>query len=174
MCTKNHNHDVLFLNPHNDPENQNLEKVKKNTCRYYPFIHKHHKWRSCDVWFLKCKVWKTEFFVILGDFLPFYLTNNPLNQNFEKTKTLRDIIILNMCTINNNHNVWFLTYGVQWTEFFVILDHFFPFTPLMTQKIKILKKWKTKLEISSIYTRIPKIIITCYTIPEIQIIYSIY
>ena len=29
---------------------------------------------------------QTEFFVILGHFLPFYRTNNPKNQNFEKIK----------------------------------------------------------------------------------------
>ena len=35
---------------------------------------------------------------------------------------------------------------VQRTEFFVILDCFFPFYPLTTQKIKILKKWKKTTE----------------------------
>ena len=43
LCTKNHDHDVLFFNPYNDPESQNFWKSEKNTCRYYPFIHKHHK-----------------------------------------------------------------------------------------------------------------------------------
>ena len=43
-----------------------------------------------------------ECFVILGHFLPFYPTNNPKNQNFEKIKqTPGDIIILHKC--NNNH-----------------------------------------------------------------------
>ena len=37
-------------------------------------------------------------------FLLFYPTNNPKNQNFEKMKkALGDIIILHMCTINDNH-----------------------------------------------------------------------
>ena len=36
----------------------------------------------------------------------------------------------------------FLTYTVQRTEYFVILDHFYPLTLLTTQKIKILTKWK--------------------------------
>ena len=31
--------------------------------------------------------------------------------------------------------------------FFIILDHFFPFTPITTWKTKILKKWITYLEI---------------------------
>ena len=45
---------------------------------------------------------------------------------------------------------------------------FCPFTPLTTRKIKILKKWKKYLEISSFYTSVPKIMILCYTIPEIR------
>ena len=59
--------------------------------------------------FLKYKVQQTEFFVILGHFLPFYLPDNPENQNFEKLKTKTKkktpeyIIILQICTINDNH-----------------------------------------------------------------------
>ena len=41
-----------------------------------------------------------------------------------------------------------------------------PFTPL-TQKIEVLKKWKKKLEISSFYKSVPKIMIICFTAPEI-------
>ena len=44
---------------------------------------------------------------------------------------------------------------------------FCPFTPLKTQKIKILKKWTKHLETSSFYTCAPKIMITRYTVPEI-------
>ena len=46
-----------------------------------------------------------------------------------------------------SYDVWFLRYWVQQTEFFVILDHFCPFTPLTIRKIKILKKWKKLLDI---------------------------
>ena len=43
------------------------------------------------------------FFVILDYFSPFFLYNNPKNQNFEKMKkTFGDIIILHKCTINDN------------------------------------------------------------------------
>ena len=44
---------------------------------------------------------------------------------------------------------------------------FCPFTQLTTQKIKILKKWKKHLQISSFYTSVPKIMTICYTVPEI-------
>ena len=59
-----------------------------------------------------------------------------------------------------SYYAWFLRYGVQQTEFFVILDRFFPFYPffpffslfpLTNQKIKILKKWRICLEILSFY-----------------------
>ena len=47
------------------------------------------------------KVQRTEFFVILGHFLPFDPPNNPKNQNFEKKKkTTRDIVILHFCNTN--------------------------------------------------------------------------
>ena len=69
-----------------------------------------------------------EFFVILGHFLPFDPLNNLKDQSFEKMKkTPEDIIILHLHTTNDDHDVWFLRYGVQQTEFFVILSYFLPF-----------------------------------------------
>ena len=80
--------------------------------------------------------------VILGCFLPFYPTNNPENQNFEKKKKILEILSF-------THALWFLRYGAQQTEF---LSHFGPFyvllplpPPLTTRRIKILKKWKKSL-----------------------------
>ena len=59
-----------------------------------------------DVWFLRYGVQQTEFFVMLGHFLPFYPTNNPKNQNFENvTKTPGDIIISQKCT--KNHDLYY-------------------------------------------------------------------
>ena len=57
-----------------------------------------------------------------------------------------------------------------WHVIVFILGYFFcPFTSLIARKIKIKKKKKRKksLEISSFYNSIPKIIIICYTVPEI-------
>ena len=71
------------------------------------------------------------------------LLNNPKKRNFEEMKKLPgDIIILNRCTINDNHVI----YGSQNNEhdgqnilsFWTI---FCPFTLPTTRKIKILKKW---------------------------------
>ena len=91
-------------------------------------------------------MWQTEFFVILDCFFPF------TPQTTQKIKLLKknnnkklpgDIIILHMCTLNDNH----MMYGYWDIEcdrqnilpFWTI---FCPFTPLATQKMKILKKWK--------------------------------
>ena len=82
--------------------------------------------------------------VIMGHYLPFYHLLPPKktkNLNFEKMKTIAaDIIILHK---------W---YRVRQTKFFVILGHFLPFYPSINQKIKILKNWKTHLEMPSFYT----------------------
>ena len=80
--------------------------MKKKVWRYDLCTHVYQKWQSYDVWFLRYGAWQTEFFVILGHFLPFYLPNDPENQNFEMKKNLGDIIILNICTINDNHMVY--------------------------------------------------------------------
>ena len=57
-------------------------------------------------------------------------------------------------------------------KLFFILGYFLPIypppLPLTTWKIKIKIKWKKCLEISSFYTSIPKIMIICYTVPEIR------
>ena len=51
----------------------------------------------------------------------------------------------------------------------IVLFHFGQFahsTPLTAQKMKISKKWKEHLKISSFYTIVPKLMIICYTVPE--------
>ena len=76
--------------------------------------------------FLRCKLQQTETFVIFGHLLPFYPTNKPKNQHFEKVKkSPGDIIILLLSTMTDNHDVWFLRHGVQQVKSFLILDFFF-------------------------------------------------
>ena len=65
-----------------------------------------------------------------------------------------------------SYDVWFLRYGVQWTELFVILDCFCPFIPLTTQNFKILKEWNNLLQIS-FYTSVPQMTIIWCMVPEI-------
>ena len=50
---------------------------------------------------------ETDFFVIFGHFLPIHPPNNPKNQNFEIVKKMPgDIIILFLCTTNDNHMMY--------------------------------------------------------------------
>ena len=125
-------------------------KNEKIWWRYHHFTHVYQKSQSYDVQFLRYTVRQTEFFVILDRFLPFYLPNNVKNQNFEKMKsTAGDIIILHMCTINDNHRMygsWDMKHDGQ--NLLLFWTIFCPFTHLTTRKIKILKKWKKLLEIS--------------------------
>ena len=110
---------------------------------YYPFTYVYHKSRSYDIWFLRYKVQRciwyivleiastTEFFVILDYFLHFYPSNKPENQDFEKMKkTPGDMIILHMITINENHMIydsWDIEHYRQ--DFFSFWTIFWPFTP---------------------------------------------
>ena len=164
------------------------------------WIHVYHKWKSYDIWFVKCKVRQTKFFVILGHSFPFsplttwkikiltlkkYLERlsfytfapqmaviwctvpekcsatdiischsgpffsllprmDPENQNFKNEKTSEDIIILQMCTIDDSHMMygsWDMECNRQ--NFLSFWTVFWPFTHLTTWKIKILKVWKT-------------------------------
>ena len=95
-------------------------------------------------WILSYGVRQREFFVNLGHFLPFSTTNNFKNQNLVKIKkTPGDIIILKLCTKNDND----MMYG-SWDmecdrQNFCHFGLFFgTFTPLTARKIKILKKWQ--------------------------------
>ena len=84
-------------------------------------------------WDIKCK--GQSFFC---HFRPFILPSDPLsnwkNQNFEKIKKLPgDIIVLHVCTTNDNHELWHLIYQAEYIstdriflsfwEFFALLPH---------------------------------------------------
>ena len=54
------------------------------------------------------------------------------------------MIISQRCTINDSHDVQFLRYGVQQTEFFVILDQFLSLYPPDNLKNENFEKMKTR------------------------------
>ena len=155
MCTKNHNH---MMNGSWDTELQRyrqtelwswkskfwkkIKKIPGDITLILSYIHVYHKWKSYDTWFLKYKVPQTEIFIILGHFFfPF----SPLTTWKIKILTLKnipgDIIILHICTINDNH-MMYGSWGMERTNrhnFLSFWTVFCPFTPLWTQKIKIFK-----------------------------------
>ena len=73
----------------------------------------------------------------------FTSSNNPENQHFEKKHG--DIIILHMCTTNEDHMMyssWYMECVRQNLLSFWTISC--PFTPIVTSKINILKKMKKK------------------------------
>ena len=136
-----------------------FEKNEKNTWKYYQITHVYHKWQSYDLWFLRYEAWWTKLFVILDCYLSFYPPNNPENQHFEiLKKTPGDIIILYICTINDNYMIYGssdMKHDGQNFLPFRIICHFGPFFALLP----------SPLGISSFYTSVPKIMIICYTVP---------
>ena len=130
----------------------------------------YHKWQSYDAWFLRYRAQRTEFFVILDHFLSFYPPNIPKNQNFEKLKNWSGDIILHKCNKNHYHMqycCWDMAHN-RCNCYFSFWAIFCPFTSLTTRKIKIKKKWKKYLEISSFYNSVPNIMIICCTVTEIR------
>ena len=100
--------------------------------------HNHMRHSSWDT------EWETEFFVTFGHFWPVYLPNNLENQNFEKLKKESgDVITLHICTIKDNHMMyvsWYMECNRH--DFLPLWAILCCFTPLTTQKSKILKKMK--------------------------------
>ena len=101
----------------------------------------------------------------MDHFLPFYLPKNKKNSILKNKKN---------CWVHyhftrvyqkpKSYEVRLLTYGER-QNFLLFWIIFGPFT-LTTWEIKILKKWKKRLEMSSFYTCVPKIAIWCM-LPEI-------
>ena len=88
---------------------------------------------------------ETEFFVILGCFLPFYPNpkKNKLLTKWKKT-TCRYYHFTQVYHTQQSYNEWFLGYQAQQTAFFVILDHFGPFVIFCHFGPKKPKFWKTE------------------------------
>ena len=194
----------LLFSPPNNPKKKDLKEWKKlwEMSSFYSCVP-----QMTILWCMVPEIWSAADRIVchVGLFLSTYPPNNVENQDFEKmNKIPGDIIILYICTVNENHmmygpwdmehdkwnffshfglffalfppkqpgkpefwrnvkkawryyfthvyykwkwySVWFLRYGVQQAEFFLILDHFLPVYPpppfLKTQKIKILKNEK--------------------------------
>ena len=116
------------------------------------------------------------FFSFWTIFLPIYpsppLTTQRIKILKKWKKYPRDSIILHNCIYHKwqSYDIWFLRYELQQTDFFVILGHFLPFYPRNRPKNKISKKKKRKKKAWRYhhFTQvIPKIMIMCYTVPEI-------
>ena len=104
-------------------KNQNFEKMKTNSWRYYHFTFVYHEWQSYNVWFLRYGVQQAKSFLILDHILSFYWKIKILEK-----KAWRYHQLTLVSHKWQSYDVWFLRYKVQQTEFFV--DYFLPFQPL--------------------------------------------
>ena len=142
----------LPFQPPGNPKNQNFKigKIPEDITTLHIRTINHMMYGSWDI--ERNRHIFLSFWTVFCTFTPHPM--DPENWNFEKMKkTPKDIIILQMCTINNSH----MMYGSRDMEcngqnFFVVLDCFLPFYPLKTWKIKILKKWEKHLKILLFYT----------------------
>ena len=78
---------------------KHLEILSFYTCA--PEVHQ--KWKSYDVWFLRYGVQQAEFLSFLGHFLPFTPLTIWKIKISTKKKIPGYIIILHVCSINENH-----------------------------------------------------------------------
>ena len=127
----------------NSPKNQHFEKMRKHLeiLSFYICIPK----MTIIWWMVPEKLTAMDrIFCHFGQFFPFYPLNDLKNPNLEKMKQLPgDIIILHMCSINDNHMMYRsrdMEHDRQ--NFLWFWTNFCHFTPLTTWKFKILKKWK--------------------------------
>ena len=108
-------------------------------------------------------------FFILCHFLPSHPLTNWKTKTLKKMKKAsRDVIILHICTKNHNH-MMYASWDMKCTRhnFLSFCTICCPFLPLTTWKIKILKKWEKKLEISSFYNCVPQITIIWCIVPKL-------
>ena len=97
-----------------------LKEIKKSTWIYHYFTPVYKK--SCYMHVLPC----------LCTPLPLMNPKNKILKNLKKwrKKKWRYYPFPHVHHKKRSYNTWFLKYKAQWTEFFVILDHFLSFYPL--------------------------------------------
>ena len=165
MCTKNHNHMrysswdkewdriichfgpffALLHSLPNNPENQNFQKMKKasgdviilNLCNKK---HDHMMYAYSDMECLHRHNFSS-FQAIFCSFAPLLTSKTKIWKKCKKTPG--DIILLHMCTINQDHMMygsWDMKFNRQ--NFFVILGNFLSFYPPNTLKNENIKNVK--------------------------------
>ena len=138
--------------PSNDPENQKLE-MKKTSGDIILHICTINDNQSYDAWFLRARQAEfLSFWTVLCTFTPLRTQKIKILKTMKKTPG--DIIILHMCTINDNH-MMYGSWDMEVDGQNVILDHFSAFLPPNNQKNQNFEKLKKLLEILSFYTYIP-------------------
>ena len=121
------------------------KKKKKNNCRY-------HYQNLDDMIYMIYSSWDIEqniliLIISISVCFPFYPHKNPKIKILKNEKICwRYHHFTHVYQKSQSYCVQLMRYGVKQAEFFVILDHFLPFYPLWTQKIKIVEKWTIHLK----------------------------
>ena len=147
----------LPFDPPNNSRNKNSEKAKKclEILSFYTCVPQ-MTFMMHGSWYIKHD--RQNWLSFWATFLP---PNNSENQNFEKNEksSWRYDHFTQGYYKWQSCDIWFLRYLLQQTDLF---GHLWPFF-----EMKISKKWKKHLKISSLYRSVPKIMIIGYTVPEI-------
>ena len=156
-----------LLPSENNPKNQNFDKLKK---MHGDILILHKCTKNHDyMWYCSLDVHDrcNCYFSFWASFCPF---TSLTAQNIKIKKKKSTWRYHHFTIVYQSHD--YMLYCV-WDmprdrcNYFSFWTIFCPFTPLTAQKIKILKKWKKHLEISSFYICVPKIMIRWCTVPEI-------
>ena len=136
-------------------------KKQTNAFRYHHFTQVYHKWQYMifGSWDMKRH---RQMFLSFGPF--FALLLHHWHWKLKFGKKLKELVALSFytCEYHMMYGCWDIRHdGKSFLSFWAIS---WPLTIPTIQKIKILKKWKKLLEISSFYTSAPKIMILCYTL----------
>ena len=122
--------------------------------------HNHMVYGSRDI---KCDRQNVlSLWIVFSPLLPY----GPRNSKFWKNEKIiwRHYHNTNVYHKWQSYDIWLFRYRVQ-QKIFIILNYFLPFYLSNNPKTKILKNRKKPMEIPSIYTRVPKIMIISYTVP---------
>ena len=156
--------------PPNNPKNHYFEKKGKKCLEILSFYtYMCTKNEDHDIRFPKYKLQLTGISVILGHFLPFQPLTTGKIKILKLKKTPGNIIILHICTINDNHMI----YGSRGMEcnlqnFLSFWNIFCPFFYLaMDPENQILEKWKKHLTVISFYKCVPSRTVIWCMVPEL-------
>ena len=114
-------------------KNKNFKKMEKKPSGDIIILHKctknHDQMLYCS-WDMECN--RQNFLSFWTAFCPF-TSYKPRKSKFWKNEksTWRYYHFINVYHKWQSYDKWFQKYGVQWTESFVILNHFLPFYPLL-------------------------------------------
>ena len=174
--------DIIILQVYHKPQSNEVLFLRYRTKHiiFCHFLHLEKMYKKPgDIVLHKCTInedhmvyvaWDTRHnrvFCHLGPFFALYPPNNPKNQNFEKNawkyyhfthmhnNNIKKMKInMNVkCENNTMYSSWDMEHDRQ--HYFSYWTVFCPLPLLITQKIKILKKWKKHQVISSFYTSLP-------------------